>query len=406
MQQKLWNKNFSLIILGTIISAIGGVGLSLALSVTVYDETQSTWLTGLYSALTILPTLLLPILVSPFIDRFSRKKIIYRLDYFMGAMFLIFALITRSGYFNFYVYVAMGVVMTLNGIVYNLAYDSLFPNLIPKGMLQKGYAVGNLVYPLTNVLVLPVATLVFKHFGVSFMFVIEGILLIIAATFERYIDVDENLEGAVKLNLKAHFNDISEGFKYLLSEKGIWNVYLFFFVMMFADGLNILIYPYFEKHETLTLMHYSLLLSFQSAGYMFGGFLHYFIKIPTHLRYAISVAVYAIFAATDTLFFLMPLVAMIITKFSLGILGMNSANIRITSINAYIDDAKRGRINAVYTTMMGLSVLLGKLCTGWLGEIFTFEQVGVLYGVLVLMGIGIFIIRHRTDVRFLYNREV
>ena len=75
MQQKLWNKNFSLIILGTIISAIGGVGLSLALSVTVYDETQSTWLTGLYSALTILPTLLLPILVSPFIDRFSRKKI-------------------------------------------------------------------------------------------------------------------------------------------------------------------------------------------------------------------------------------------------------------------------------------------------------------------------------------------
>ena len=56
MQQKLWHKNFTLIILGTIISAIGGVGLSLALSVTIYDQTQSTWLTGLYSALTILPT--------------------------------------------------------------------------------------------------------------------------------------------------------------------------------------------------------------------------------------------------------------------------------------------------------------------------------------------------------------
>lgn len=92
MQQRLWSKNFTLIILGTIISAIGGIGLSLALSVTVYDHTQSTWLTGLYSALTMIPTILLPVLVSPIIDRFSRKKIIYRLDYFMGFMFLVFHL--------------------------------------------------------------------------------------------------------------------------------------------------------------------------------------------------------------------------------------------------------------------------------------------------------------------------
>lgn len=406
MQHKLWQKNFTLIILGTIISAIGGVGLSLALSVTVYDQTQSTWLTGLYSALTIIPTILLPILVSPIIDRFSRKKMIYRLDYFMGGMFLVFAFITRSGYFNFYVYVVMGLIMTLNGIIYNLAYDSLFPNLIPKGMLQKGYAVGNLIYPLTNVLVLPVATLVFKHFGVSFMFAIEGILLIIAATFEQFIDIDENLGKSLKLNLKSHMEDITEGFRYLLREKGIWNVYLFFFVMMFADGLNLLIYPFFEKHETLTLIHYSILLSLQSAGYMFGGFLHYFIKIPTHMRYMISLIVYSVFAVTDALFFLMPLYVMILIKFLLGILGMNSANIRITSINAYIDDSKRGRINAVYTTMVGTSILLGKLFTGWLGEFMSFVEVGMLYSVIVLMGILLFIVKQSPSVKHLYNREV
>lgn len=406
MQQRLWSKNFTLIILGTIISAIGGIGLSLALSVTVYDHTQSTWLTGLYSALTMIPTILLPVLVSPIIDRFSRKKIIYRLDYFMGFMFLVFSFITKSGYFNYYFYIGMGVIMTINGIVYHLAYDSLFPNLIPKGMLQKGYAVGNLVYPLTSVVVLPVATLIFKHFGVSFMFALEGILLIVAATFERFIQIDESTKDVITLNIKSHFQDIKEGFLYLFQEKGIWNIYLFFVVMMFADGLNVLIYPFFEQHATLTLIQYSLLLSLQSAGYMFGGFIHYYVKIPTHLRYAISVCVYLAFAFFDAIFFLMPFVIMVVMKFVLGILGMNSANIRVTSINAYIDDTKRGRINAVYQTMIGLAILLGKLCAGWLGEHYSFVQIGLLYGSIIFMGVLIFVIGKKNAIKPLFNREV
>lgn len=406
MQTKLWNKNFTLIIVGTIISAIGGVGLSLALSVTVYDKTQSTWLTGLYSALTFLPTLFLPLLIGPVIDKFSRLKIIYSLDYLLGILFVFFALITKITPFNYYLYVLIGFIMTLNGIVYQLAYDSLFPNLIPKGQLQKGYAVGNLIYPLTSVIVLPLATLIFKIYGVSFIFALEGCLLIIAASFERLISVEENCEEKSKIEVKAHFNEIKDGIHYLLSEKGILNVYLFFFFMMFADSLNLLIYPYFEQHKTLTLIDYSLLLSLQSAGYMFGGFLHYFMRIPFHLRYLISVIVYALFAIFDAVFFLMPFIAMILIKFTLGILGMNSANIRITSINAYIDDNKRGRLNSVYTTMIGISMVIGKLFTGWLGEHLTFAQIGIFYSLIVLIAMFIFIIYRGKEVKILFNREV
>lgn len=406
MRQTLWQKNFTLIIIGTIISAIGGIGLNLALTVTVFDHTQSTWLAGVYGAFTMAPTILLPILVSPIIDRFSRKKMIYRLDYLMGGFFLVFAYVTRNGFFHYYLYLAMGLVMTVNGIVYNLAYSSLFPNLIPKGMLQKGYAVGNLIYPLTSVLVLPVATLIFKAFGVSFMFSCVGVLLIVAASFERFIDYDDGASSDARVHIKTHFQDIKEGFVYLYSEKGIWNVYLFFVIMMFADSLNLLIYPYFEKHATLTLIHYSFLLSLQSAGYMLGGFIHYALKIPTHLRYGISVIVYFSFALLDATFFFMPFIIMVVAKFLLGILGMNSANVRITSINAYIDDNKRGRLNAVFQTMVGLSMIIGRLVTGWLGDHLSYGHIGILYGFLIAMGALVFIIRQRKVVSFLYNREV
>ena len=260
MKETLWSKNFTLIMLGTVISAIGGVGLSLALSVTVYDNTQSTWLTGLYSALTIIPSILLPVLISPIVDKYSRKSIIVTLDLILGIVFLIFAWLTKTGYFNFYFYVLMGLIMNVNGVIYSLAYDSLFPNLIPKGMFQKGYAIGNLIYPLTNVVVLPLATVIFHYFGVAFMFMLEGVLLIIASTFERRIDIVETTKEKIVFNVKSHFKDIREGFRYLKQEKAIWNVYLFFVIIMFADGINILIYPFFENSATLSVVDYSLLL--------------------------------------------------------------------------------------------------------------------------------------------------
>ena len=406
MKETLWSKNFTLIMLGTVISAIGGVGLSLALSVTVYDNTQSTWLTGLYSALTIIPSILLPVLISPIVDKYSRKNIIVTLDLMLGLVFLVFAWLTKTGYFNFYFYVLMGLIMNVNGVIYSLAYDSLFPNLIPKGMFQKGYAIGNLIYPLTNVVVLPLATVIFHYFGVAFMFMLEGVLLIIASTFERRIDIVEITKEKIVFNVKSHFEDIREGFRYLKQEKAIWNVYLFFVIIMFADGINILIYPFFENSATLSVVDYSLLLSLQSAGYMFGGVLHYYVKIPTHLRFAISVFVYFAFAFLDALFFFVPFVIMLITKFVLGFIGMNSANIRITSINNKIDDNMRGRLNAVFQTMVSCSILLGKLIAGWLGELFPYTYVAIAFGLFITVGIFLFILNNKPEIKALYNQEV
>ena len=406
MKETLWTKNFTMIMIGTVISAIGGVGLSLALSITVYNETQSTMLMGLYSAFTIIPSILLPILVSPFVDRYSRKTIIVNLDLLMGLTFLIFAWATRTGFFHFSFYVFMGLVMNLNGVIYSLAYKSLFPNLIPKGMFQKGYAIGNLVYPLTNVVALPVATLIFQFYGVAVLFAIEGILLLAASFFERQIQLEETSKDRLEFKVKEHLSDIRQGFSYLVREKGVFSVYLFFFVMMFADGVNILIYPFFERHSFLSVVNYSMLLSFQSAGYMFGGFLHYYIKIPTLWRYRLSVIVYFAFALLGGGFFFMPFLLMLISKFLLGFLGMNSANIRVTSINHHIDDGMRGRMNAVFHTMISVSVLLGKLLAGWLGEVFPYEFVALLYGGLIVIGIFTFVLKNRASIEPIYNQEV
>ncbi len=406
MNEKLWTKNFTIMMIGTIISAIGGVGLSLALSVTVYDNTASTLLTGLYSAITIMPSVVMPLFIGPLIDRYSRKKIIVGSDALMGFVFLLFTLLIRKWDFNYYIYVAIGIIINVNGVIYMLAYESLFPNLIPKGRYQKGYSIATLIYPLTNVLVLPVATLVFQNYGVAALFLAEGVFLLIASAFEFFIDFKEEFVTKKKFEPSAYQNDIKEGLQYLIQEKGIWSVYLFFVVMMFSDGISVLVYPFFEKSATLSIVNYSLLLSLQSGGYMFGGFFHYFVKLPTEKRFLISIAVYSMFAVLGGLFFFMPFYLMLVSKFLLGFGGMNSANIRVSSINHYIRDEMRGRINAVYHMLVSIAMISGRLVAGWLGEFLAYPLIAILYGIFILLGIYFFIMPNRQEVKVLYNREV
>ena len=85
MRQTLWTKNFTIITLGTVISAIGGVAMSFALGFVVFDTTGSTLATALFTAVSALPRVLLPVLLSPYLDNFRRKPVIVERSVFQLA---------------------------------------------------------------------------------------------------------------------------------------------------------------------------------------------------------------------------------------------------------------------------------------------------------------------------------
>ena len=85
-----WTKNFTIITLGTVISAIGGVAMSFALGFVVFDTTGSTLAYGpVHTLVSALPRVLLPVLLSPYLDNFRRKPVIVGLDYLLGAIYLL-----------------------------------------------------------------------------------------------------------------------------------------------------------------------------------------------------------------------------------------------------------------------------------------------------------------------------
>ena len=190
MQNTLWTKNFTIITLGTVISAIGGVAMGFALSFVVFDNTGSTLMMALFAAASSLPGVILPVLISPYLDNFRRKPVIVGLDYLSAVIYLLFGLYLLKHSFSLPLYLLFSLLCGSIGSVYNLAYESLYPNLIPDGFAQKGYTVSGMLYPTVTMVMTPVASILYVKLGLGILCIGEGLLLAAAASVETQINVE------------------------------------------------------------------------------------------------------------------------------------------------------------------------------------------------------------------------
>jgi hypothetical protein len=69
---------------------------------------------------------------------------------------------------------------------------------------------------------------------------------------------------------------------------------------------------------------YALLISFATAGRLFGGLMHYVVKIPTHLRFKVAAIVYFSLNIISGILLFTNYYFMIALQFLMGLLSINS----------------------------------------------------------------------------------
>ena len=401
----LWTKNFTIITLGTVISATGGTAMGLALSLVVFDNTSSTFFTGLYAAVTTLPALILPVLLAPYIDSHSRKWIIVGLDGLLSLISIAFAVYVTFNGFSYSTYILYGLLSGGVGSVYGTAYQSLYPDLIPEGFLQQGYSVSSLIYPTMAVVVVPVAAIVYSHFGIQYVIFAEGLLLAVACAFETQIKVDERQRAAKsKFVLREYLDQLAGGFRYLKKEKGVRSLYLYMAVTNAnGNGVNLMTLSFFQKSPVLTTAMYSLLISAETLGRMLGGIVHYFIKIRPGHRYLIARTVYIVYDLFDGILLFLPYWGMATNRFICGFLGVNSATLREAAIQAYLPPDIRARINSLLNVTIQAGIMLMQVVAGALGEILPYRTVAVLCAASGLIWVYFLVIRNREPIDALFR---
>lgn len=404
-RKTVWSWNFTIITLGTLISAIGGAGITLGLSLVVFDQTQSTLLSGIYTAVAMIPGMTLPLIFGPLVDRMNRKHIIVGLDALSGLVYLAFMIYIGKTGFSYSAYLVFNLVTVCIGQVYTLAYVSLYPDLIPEGMEQKAYAVSGMVYPIASTIVTPIAAILYANWGIEILFLIVGVSLLVAAAFESRIQYAyEQKESISQGGLRQYRDDIMEGFRYLKREKGIRSIYSYMMITNATGSANgKMVMAHFQTSSALTTAMYGLLTSAETIGRLIGSAVHYVLKIPEEKRYALTVRVYAIYELCDGFMLFMAYPVMLVLRFACGFLGSQTAAIRNAAVQKYLPSDMRARVNGLLTVLMALGMMVVQLGVGALGEVLPYRVVALLFSGFSLAAILVLIVRNKKHVEPIYN---
>lgn len=408
----LWTRDFTIITVGSVVSMLGNALSGFAMSLMVLDISESTLLYAIYIAMYTLPQLVMPIVSGAILDRFSRKRTIYSLDFLSAFLYALMAVILSTGWFSFPVFAVYCFILGSIQSTYMVAYQSFYPLLISEGNFQKAYSIASVLETLSAVMV-PVSAFLYRQIGLAPLLGINALCFFAAAVMETRIRTDETYLETQKetrdTDLRASrqmLRDIREGFRYLKSEKGLLAVAVYFAFSAVCGGVStVIVLPWFKSAYPNGEYVYMMVWGMALLGRALGGLVHYRITIPARFRYRAALTVYILISVLEGVYLFTPVPVMMALCFIVGVGGITSYTIRISATQSYVPDERKGRFNGAFNMLSTAGALVGEILAGGLTLVLP-ERVVLLAAMLTCAAAAIvFIGGGHEHVSYIYNRS-
>ena len=186
MTEKLFSKNFALLILGQLTSLFGNFILKLALSMYVLEATGSAAIfAGILSAATI-PTILLSPLGGILADRADRRNIMVALDALTGVSVLCAALFMSENN-TIAVISTLLIILSILGAFETPTVQACIPTMLQGDNIMKGNAVVNQVASLSYLIAPMLGGVLYAMLGLKPVMYASVVCFFITALFECFI---------------------------------------------------------------------------------------------------------------------------------------------------------------------------------------------------------------------------
>lgn len=186
MTEKLFTKNFTLLILGQLTSLFGNFILKLALSMYVLEATGSAAIfAGILSAATI-PTILLSPLGGILADRADRRNVMVALDVLTGVSVLCAALFISENN-AIAVISTLLIILSILGAFETPTVQACIPSMLQGDNIMKGNAVVNQVASLSYLIAPMLGGVLYAMLGLKPVMYASVVCFFITALFECFI---------------------------------------------------------------------------------------------------------------------------------------------------------------------------------------------------------------------------
>ncbi|WP_411656096.1 MFS transporter [Anaeromassilibacillus sp. SJQ-1] len=275
MYQKLMNRDFSLVVIGQIISLFGNSILRFALPLYLLDQTGSSALFGSVLAISMIPMILFSPIAGMVADRVNRRNIMVILDFSTAALVAVFGLLNASG--NPAVLVAiMLICLSVIQAFYQPAVQASIPVLSSTNNLLRANAIINQVQSLSNLIGPILGGMLYSVWGVVPVIWASAASFLFSAVMEIFIHIPFEKRAASGGILTTAVNDLKESLHFMIRERPVI-LRVVIFVSLFNLALSSLITVGVPSMVKITLhlssSLYSLTQVLLAAGALCGGIL-------------------------------------------------------------------------------------------------------------------------------------
>ncbi len=259
-------KNYTLAFLGALVSNLGNILYSFAVSFYILVLTgNNAFIQGLYLATGGIVYVLVTLFGGVISDRFHKGRIMFICDYAKGAVIigftLLLMLVIQDANAKVAILFVIAVIGNIIAAIFSPAASSLMPRIIPEKSFQQGQSYYSMMQSGLGILGVVLAGVLYSVLDINTLFLIVGGCYVLSGVSEMFINYDYQ-KSEDKLTVKQVFSDIGDGIKYIFNFKPILFLMLgILFLNFFVSPLSSNFIPYFVVTDVAT------------SDYLFKGFL-------------------------------------------------------------------------------------------------------------------------------------
>lgn len=279
MSQKLFNRDFTLVAIGQLISLFGNAILRFALALYVLDATGSAAVFGTVTAIAVIPTILLSPFGGILSDRVNRRNIMAALDFATAALALGLGLLLSEENAVALITVTL-LLLSVIQACYTPSVNSSVPLLQAEGNLVKANAVVSQVSMLANLIGPVLGGVLYGFFGAMPIILVSGVCFFLSAVLELFIHIPFQPLDAKTSILQIVKDDLRESIRFMTREQPdilritlMIAVYSLFIVSTITVGLPYMIRTVLGLSSQLYGAAEGLMAAAGIAGGIASGFL-------------------------------------------------------------------------------------------------------------------------------------
>ena len=219
MARKLWNKDFVLLLQGNAVSTIGDLMYSVAIGYWVYEQTGSSGLMGVMSAISMFVTMILSPFTGSIVDKCNRKWVLVGMDVMQGVVMLVIGVLAWFGKLNVPGVLIAAFLAALGSVFYSPAASTLMIDIIPHDDMTRGQS----IFSGSNALISMVGTafsgVMVAFFGVPLIVILNGLSNLYSAVTELFIHVPRTVQQGTQVTVKGILRDSGEAVRSILSDR-------------------------------------------------------------------------------------------------------------------------------------------------------------------------------------------